>query len=591
MINIGTVMEIEKNQALVVTVDFDMVYVRKKPGMFIGQQVSFQKSDLVNRKGLAAKYGPIAAGFAAVFILSLFLYFKFLTPGTDSRIYAYIDVDINPSIEFAINADNKVLNVKAINEDAELILDDEEMENMKIDQAVAAAIKKAKDFGFITGEKRQDILLSGCLNIENSGTKESKEKDEKKLETLLSSIKKNKDFTVIKDIHVDVIKVNPELKKLADTNEISLGRQVIFNIAKEKGITLSLEEVKNKSISEVMEMIQLKESNAPSPTPQKEKATPSTKPAVTPIPSPAPKTSPKAPVPATPTPYDKVTYDNTEPVKPPTSGSGRIKIQYYNAPETVGDAIQINAEFRVVNTGDTAIDLRNVKFRYYYTIDGEKQQFFDCWAHVGNQNITGRFVKMAKLASKADYYLEIGFKTGILLPGENTIVNTWFNKEEWAKYKQDNDYSYNPKVVKDYYDWNKVTGYISGVLKWGVEPSGAPAKQAASTDTKSYAPIVTGGVENGKIKLRWQPASGEGFNYYKIVASKSNANPKYPEDGYLYFITDRNKTEAVIDSTMAYNSGDFGGYLIPGEKYYFSVTTVYHSGAAGGNALYLTVPK
>ena len=33
-----------------------------------------------------------------------------------------------------------------------------------------------------------------------------------------------------------------------------------------------------------------------------------------------------------------------------------------------------------------------------------------------------------------------------------------------------------------------------------------------------------------------------GFQFYKVVASATNAAPKYPEDGYLTYITDYNQS-------------------------------------------------
>ena len=77
---------------------------------------------------------------------------------------------------------------------------------------------------------------------------------------------------------------------------------------------------------------------------------------------------------------------------------------------------------------------------------------------------------------------------------------------------------------------------------------------------------------------------------YKVVISKNNPNPKYPDDGYMYWITDRNQNFAVIDTVTQYTGGDFGKYLKPGEKYYFSITAVYTDSKVSGNVVQLTCP-
>lgn len=111
-------------------------------------------------------------------------------------------------------------------------------------------------------------------------------------------------------------------------------------------------------------------------------------------------------------------------------------------------------------------------------------------------------------------------------------------------------------------------------------------------DAEHYViPSVTGKVENGHIVIRWNKIEDTRFRYYKVVVSKDNPYPRYPEDGYLYYITDNNTTYAVIDNHEAYTDGDFGKYLVPGQKYYFSVTAVYEDIKLPGNAVSLVYPS
>ena len=64
----------------------------------------------------------------------------------------------------------------------------------------------------------------------------------------------------------------------------------------------------------------------------------------------------------------------------------------------------------------------------------------------------------------------------------------------------------------------------------------------------------------------------ENLNGYKVVASKSDSTPSYPENGYLYYITDRKELCRDRNST-AYNTG-FAS-ISSTEKYYFAITAVY----------------
>lgn len=151
--------------------------------------------------------------------------------------------------------------------------------------------------------------------------------------------------------------------------------------------------------------------------------------------------------------------------------TGDIKVQAYNAntSETING---IAPRIKLYNTGTASINLSDVKLRYYYTIDGEKEQNFWCdWSSAGTANVTGTFVKMEEGKTGADHYLEIGFKdaAGTLSAGESVEVQARFSKSDWTNYTQTDDYSYQG-TGSHFTDWDKVTGYLTGNLKWGTEP-------------------------------------------------------------------------------------------------------------------------
>lgn len=118
-----------------------------------------------------------------------------------------------------------------------------------------------------------------------------------------------------------------------------------------------------------------------------------------------------------------------------------------------------------------------------------------------------------------------------------------------------------------------------------------PGTATSTAEPSSSAVKVTGKVVDGHVILNWTPVKGSGFNYYKVVISKDVSKPRYPEDGYLCYYSDINKTSCVIDNSSAYYGGSFGEYLVPGQKYYFSITAVFDDRKIVGNAVQLTYPK
>lgn len=160
--------------------------------------------------------------------------------------------------------------------------------------------------------------------------------------------------------------------------------------------------------------------------------------------------------------------DDTVVVVPTDS---KLTIQAYNG-NTSASTNGIAPKFKLINSGDTAIKLSDVKVRYYYTVDGEETQtFWSDWASVGSANVTSTFVKMTAPAVGADYYVEVGFTSdaGTLQPGESAEIQGRFSKNNWSNYNQSDDYSF-MAAGNQYTDHNKVTGYVSSQLVWGIEP-------------------------------------------------------------------------------------------------------------------------
>ncbi|WP_317966636.1 X2-like carbohydrate binding domain-containing protein [Paenibacillus sp. CCS19] len=154
-----------------------------------------------------------------------------------------------------------------------------------------------------------------------------------------------------------------------------------------------------------------------------------------------------------------------------SAATGTFKVQAFNG-STSASAVSINPRIRITNTGTTALNLADVKVRYYYTSNGTQSQVYAIdWASIGSANITGTFVTMPTAKTNADTYLEIGFTSaaGTVAAGQSVDIQIRFNKSDWSNYTQTDDYSYNSTSTA-YVDWTKTTGYTSGTLTWGIEP-------------------------------------------------------------------------------------------------------------------------
>ncbi|GKX67106.1 cohesin domain-containing protein [Inconstantimicrobium mannanitabidum] len=160
--------------------------------------------------------------------------------------------------------------------------------------------------------------------------------------------------------------------------------------------------------------------------------------------------------------------------------NAHVKVGMFNG-STSSSSNSINPKFKVTNTGSSSIKLSNLKLRYYYTSDDNKEQSFWCdYAATTSgtystltSNVTGVFGKLNQAVTNADSYLEIGFNeaAGTLEAGQTMEIQTRVSKVDWSNYTQSNDYSFDSKD-SNYVESDKVTATLNGTTLWGVAPDG-----------------------------------------------------------------------------------------------------------------------
>lgn len=70
----------------------------------------------------------------------------------------YINIDINPSVELAVNRYDRIIRMTPLNDDGERLLASVHLQMQKVDKGVHTVIETAKDLGYLADEK--DVLIS-----------------------------------------------------------------------------------------------------------------------------------------------------------------------------------------------------------------------------------------------------------------------------------------------------------------------------------------------------------------------------------------------------------------------------------------------
>ncbi|MDP4181137.1 MAG: glycoside hydrolase family 9 protein [Bacillota bacterium] len=202
----------------------------------------------------------------------------------------------------------------------------------------------------------------------------------------------------------------------------------------------------------------------------------------------------------------------------------------YRCGETGTTANSIRNYLEVQNIGKSKIDLSDVVLRYWYTADGSGEQQFICDdAPVGATNVISSFNKIPNPTANVDNYCEITFSktAGALAPGETTgMIQNRINKTDLTPYNQSNDYSFMPAVTSTMAENNKVTGYVKGILKYGVEPVAVEP---------SATPTNTGFKVSGYIMPDIQISSSSSAlkSGFKVELTGTDKSALTDNDGYF----------------------------------------------------------
>ena len=156
MANFGIIIKIQGKIAIVVSEAGLFEMIKYRQGMFVGQKVVYTDKDIISKNKKHRYFISAIARIAAVFIL-LMSFFKFFY---SDEIYAYIALDINPSLELMVNEDTIVIDAIAFNEEGKMVLDGIKYKGGPLEKVVYNIIKNSEEKGFIKGQEKEIILIS-----------------------------------------------------------------------------------------------------------------------------------------------------------------------------------------------------------------------------------------------------------------------------------------------------------------------------------------------------------------------------------------------------------------------------------------------
>jgi hypothetical protein len=234
----GIVMDVKKNYMIVMSDEGGFYRARKEEAYDVGKEVSF--IPLPERK----KFFPFPnwkiklASFAtACTVLSGILFA--VIPGS-VPVYAYVSIDINPSIEFSVGSNWNIIKTTFVNKDGkELLSTLPNMQGKPIDFALAQIVLVAKKEGKLSN--KGNVWITSVLANRNQSGAPAMNKL-KQLQT---------DLEVKEKVQIQVGTTTEKVRENAEKIGVSPEKYVYYQNAAKNGTPISIQNLKSDSVSKL----------------------------------------------------------------------------------------------------------------------------------------------------------------------------------------------------------------------------------------------------------------------------------------------------------------------------------------------------
>ncbi|MDD2482259.1 MAG: anti-sigma factor domain-containing protein, partial [Lutispora sp.] len=213
----GVVIKINKNRATLMAEDCTFCEIKAFNGMYNGMEVCFSDVDILRRKVI---YRTNKYVNAACFMLLVFCSYLFLSFYQENiAAYAYVGIDINPSIEMALNKKGKIINIRGLDEEGKELLEEIDLKKMDSVDGIKQIIAKTIDMDYLESGDSNKITVYAVMEKENSkGGSEL-------IQKMGKAIKEEVEAHSIKG-EIKTIVYDKEIKNKADKMGISVAKYI-----------------------------------------------------------------------------------------------------------------------------------------------------------------------------------------------------------------------------------------------------------------------------------------------------------------------------------------------------------------------------
>ncbi|PEW43599.1 hypothetical protein COJ17_16940 [Bacillus thuringiensis] len=152
MMNKGIVMDIKKHSVVVLTPNGEFITCKRKgDSCMIGEEISFDEQEQKASHFSIPSFLKPASILVACFLFAVLFFYN----QPEEKVFAYVSVDINPSLEVSVTKDFRVIDLQACNDDGRRILKElKQWENKQLQEVVRTIIQQSQEDKYLTNDKQ-----------------------------------------------------------------------------------------------------------------------------------------------------------------------------------------------------------------------------------------------------------------------------------------------------------------------------------------------------------------------------------------------------------------------------------------------------
>ncbi|MEF7557096.1 anti-sigma-I factor RsgI family protein [Bacillus thuringiensis] len=230
MMNKGIVMDIKKHSVVVLTPNGEFITCKRKgDSCMIGEEISFDEQEQKASRFSIPYFLKPASLLVACFLCALLFFYN----QPEEKVFAYVSVDINPSLEVSVTKDLRVIDLQACNDDGRRILKElKQWENKQLQEVIRTIIKQSQEDKYLTNDKQ--VMLTAVAKDKLL---------EPKLEKVMKELKKEYELK-----HITVEYQSSTMQVRENARKAGMGTGVYIKQENEKN-KLKQENEKNKSVT------------------------------------------------------------------------------------------------------------------------------------------------------------------------------------------------------------------------------------------------------------------------------------------------------------------------------------------------------